>query len=209
MNPIEWPGPKPPVIWQSPLEPDAVFSERETKHNAEVANSLRQVARESERRLGILAEHMGIDLRSKTGFQHFAYELARLLCPKGFEIGFSENRPGPDKFWTFQRYAELYADVEAIKRDKNCNDTAACIALVKRAVKAGQGRYLPRKNSSQEQAVSTLQNRLSEAHALVPRLLSLMWFTWTQNAPNDPVKRERFISDRLIQTFGSPELVRT
>lgn len=208
-KPIEWEGPRPPFFVQGLLELDEGCEEHKRQHEEEVSRALTLVARESERRLGILAQHLGIDLRSKTGFQHLAYTLARTLFPKGFEVDYGLSKSGREKFWNAQRLAELIADVEEIKLEKNCNDTTACSALVKRATKAGKGRYLPREGSTEQQAASTLQNRLGEARALVPTAFALMWFLWEQEAHDASVEQGRYLTNRIIEAFGSRESVRT
>ena len=207
-DPIKWTGPLPVLISRGLLETDEGWAERKAAHDNAVVKASERVLWEKVRRVGVLASHMKVDLRAEHGLRDFCVALAEALCPKGFSVDFGDAKRGRKKSWTYERFCELIADVEAVKLEKGCNDTTACRTLVQRAQKAGRGRYLPSKGSNLNSATNTLLNRLSDARNPSVNRWGLMFYLVEKNAPEEAAEYERYMTKMIINVFGTPEKVR-
>jgi len=95
------------------------------------------------------------------------------------------------------RYSELWADVESIKREKGCGDRQACRLLIKRALDAKTGRYLPGSGVRFETAVASLESRFREARVPKQNEAAIAF-----DFQCDRVGREKAIT-LLIKSFGT------
>jgi hypothetical protein len=152
---------------------------------------------EFHRCLVALFEHFQIDTSKPGALAGLVLSMAEEFVP-----AFRRQPPkkrGPKLKWDQIRYTQLAADVELVKRQNKCGDLQACRILVKRTRKAGKGRYLPKKNVSDETAAKSLNSRLVEARD-------------SMNSPFGIAARaiaedqRQAMTDLLIDWYGSTEI---
>jgi hypothetical protein len=161
-QPIKWTGPSPSA--QSPLK--AVLNLAPTKaevkeHQRALNEAANKCFDEQLRKLPLLAQEHGIDTQSDSWvgvldrndiwILRLLLALAEKMVP-GFRLDFGSRR-GRRK-WKEDAQAELLADIETVKRRKNCSDLQACRILV--STKRYEARYGGNRGQSKDKRARSL-----------------------------------------------------
>jgi hypothetical protein len=203
------------IKWTAPKLREQIASEfdedyaRHQKHVQKLnSNEATRVLTEQTRKLALLAKQFGLSSDDPTVcIPMLLLRVCRDFIP-GFQVDYGAAKPGRKIVWDFQRCIELIADVDAIKEAKSCGDRQACRILIDRALKAGKGRYSPKKRVSaaaadistgeaKNRAIRSLETRLFEARRHMDIFFALL------PVPADPKHRR---GDSLVRLYRTTEM---